>query len=177
MIQRHLCSSTLELSLVFEWRCGEKEKHFLSLPLALNSAEWLYGPVYSLSVWRMLAVILSMHWDHERTFAYVWSCCTISNLANTCMDSLHTSDLSPQTQFHILAAIKVLFWMFCYFGLRLLSMCLTSCKPEKGAAETISFIQIWEKVLSGAQPSFFLALMQHCYSGITATLLTPATRG
>lgn len=32
------------------------------------------------------------------------------DLSNTCMDSLHTSDLSPQTQFHMLFAIKVLFF-------------------------------------------------------------------
>lgn len=81
----------------------------------------------------MLAVILSMLWHHEREFAYAWSACTISNLSNTCMDSLHTGDLSPQTQFHILCAIKVLFWgqgLLCYFGLPLLSMCLMKLKRQ-----------------------------------------------
>lgn len=62
--------------------------------------------------------------------------CTISNLANTRVDSLHTSDLSPQTQFHILFAIKVpfFFFFFCYFGLPWLSMCLIKLK-KKGTPE------------------------------------------
>lgn len=115
----------------------------------------------------MLAVILSMLWDHEREFAYAWSGCTISNLSDTCMDSLHTGDLSPQTQFRTLCAIKVPFWGAGAVVLFWITMTQhVFDEAEKATPDLVSFI--WFKAPSDVRPSFPLPLREQ--SEVNATL-------
>lgn len=75
------------------------------------------------------------------------------------MDSPHTADLSPQTQFHILFAIKGAFFFLRYFGLPFTQQVFD--KAEKGS--TIAFIGTCG--------------VQHSYTNLSVVLFILTTRG
>lgn len=67
--------------------------------------------------------------------------CTISNLANTRVDSLHTSDLSPQTQFLVLFAIKVPpFFFILLFWIAMTQHVFDKAKKKRELQRTVSSI-------------------------------------
>lgn len=125
MIQKHLCSCMLELS----W--SPSGEQMFSFAFTLNSIHWLSRPGWTLFT-EMDASCnsLSVLGSWGRICICMIGGCTISNPANTCVDSPHTSDLSPPTQFHSHLAIKVR--VLCCFGLLLLSRCFMGWKGSCG---------------------------------------------
>lgn len=104
--------------------------------------------------------------------------CTISNLANTRVDSLHTSDLSPQTQFHILFAIKVpFFFFFLLFRITMTQHVFDKAEKKGNSREPYHSYEYESKHSVVRNRAFFLPMRQTLYSDINAAPLALATRG